>query len=165
MKIKLVLLVVLLLFFVFTPVFAATTKAQDIKMQETNIVKAGQNFFTVKGGLAGGAILIGTSIAKPVKSFYLGGEAGYCIGNQFGVLNIGIFGLYPFSMDTYSGIELNYANYSTLVQSVPLLSGNISGGNIGIGIFIGKTFGDIQAQFGYNTVLGLRGDLGYKRYL
>ena len=122
----------------------------------------GKNIAIAKIGLGGGSVLISGSYLVPSGSFYLGGEAGYGIGNQFGVLEFGVVALYPMEKN-FVGINLVSANYSQTVQGVPGVSGNISGGNFGIGAFYGMTFSkNIQAEVGYNTALGLTLNAGYR---
>ena len=117
----------------------------------------------VKGGLAGGAGLIAADFMMPVGPMYLGGEVGYAIGNQFGIIDAAIKGVFSFGAP-FVGLEVGYAGYSKDVKEVPGLSGTIKSG-VGIGIIGGTTFGPIQVGLGYNTALGLRADAGYRMYL
>ena len=117
----------------------------------------------IKGGLAGGAGLAAVEYLLPVGPVYLGGEAGYAIGNNFGVIDAAGRCLYNLG-NNFVGLEIGYAGYSKDVTNVPGLSGTIKAG-IGVGIIGGMTIGPVQLGLGYNTALGLRADAGYRMYL
>ena len=61
----------------------------------------------------------------------------------------------------YIGLELSYAGYSNDVVNVPGLSGTTTSG-IGLGIIAGTNVGPVRLGVGYNTILGLRADVGYR---
>jgi hypothetical protein len=117
----------------------------------------------VKGGLAGGAGLAAVEYLLPVGPVYLGGEAGYAIGNNFGVIDVAGRCIYNVG-NNYIGLEIGYAGYSKDVTNVPGLSGTIKAG-IGVGVIGEITMGPVQLGLGYNTALGLRADAGYRMYL
>lgn len=114
----------------------------------------------VKGGLAGGAGLIAGEYMMPVGPMIVGGELGYAIGNNFGVIDAGIKGIYSLGMP-FVGLEISYAGYSKDVTNVPGLSGTIKSG-VGVGLVGGMPVGPVLAQIGYNTIFGLRADAGYR---
>lgn len=117
----------------------------------------------VKGGLAGGAGLAAVEYLLPVGPVYLGGEAGYALGNNFGVIDLAGRCLYNIGSN-FVGVEIGYAGYSKDVTNVPGLSGTIKAG-IGVGVIGGTNIGPVQLGLGYNTALGLRADAGYRMYL
>ncbi len=129
------------------------TKVQVIEGPQTKIL-------SIKGGLAGGADLIGADFLMPVGPVYLGGEAGYAIGNQFGIIDLAGKVVYSLGMP-FVGLEVSYAGYSKDVTNVPGLSGTIKSG-IGIGLIGGTSISNIQLTAGYNTILGLKADAGYR---
>lgn len=114
----------------------------------------------VKGGLAGGAGLIAGEYLMPVGPMNVGGELGYAIGSNFGIIDVGVKGVYSLGMP-FVGLEVTYAGYSKDVKEVPGLSGTIKSG-IGVGLIGGTSFGPWVGQVGYNTILGLRADAGYR---
>ncbi|KAF0134321.1 MAG: hypothetical protein FD145_701 [Candidatus Saganbacteria bacterium] len=114
----------------------------------------------IKGGLAGGAALIAADYLMPAGPGLAGGEIGYAIGNSFGIIDVGGKFIYDFG-GPFAGLEVSYAGYSKDVTSVPGLSGTIKSG-IGIGLIGGMVFGQYQVGLGYNTILGLRVDGGYR---
>ncbi len=134
------------------------------KIEETN--KAGEptsKLVILKGGLAGGAFLLGAEYLMPMGTVNLGGELGYAIGSEFGVIVASGKVLYPIG-NYFVGAELSYGGYSKDVKEVAGLSGTIKSG-VGIGVVGGTSIGPIQLSAGYNTILGLRADAGYKLYL
>ena len=114
----------------------------------------------VKGGLAGGAGLIAGELLMPVGPMSVGGELGYAIGNNFSIIDAGVKGVYSLGAQ-FIGLEVNYAGYSKDVKEVPGLSGTIKSG-VGVGLVGGMPIGPVLAQVGYNTILGLRADAGYR---
>lgn len=115
----------------------------------------------VKGGLAGGAGLIAAEYLMPMGPINLGGELGYAIGNNFGLIDVGVKGVYSLGAQFIIGLEVNYAGYSKDVTDVPGLSGTIKSG-VGVGLVGGMVMVPWQAQVGYNTIAGLRADAGYR---
>jgi len=141
---------------------AIVEKPGKIKVVQPNVGQARQKILAVKGGLAGGAGLVAAEILMPMGPGFIGAEAGYAIGNNFGILDAGIKGIYSFG-NPYVGLEISYAGYSKDVTNVPGLSGTIKSG-VGVGIIGGTTIGQIQFGLGYNTILGARADAGYRIY-
>lgn len=131
-----------------------------VEVLKVRVVEQPQKILAVKGGLAGGAALIAADFMMPVGPMYLGGEAGYAIGNNFGIIDAGVKGIYSFG-GPFAGLEISYAGYSKDVTQVPGLSGTIKAG-VGVGLLGGMVFGPVQACVGYNTALGLRADAGYR---
>ena len=130
----------------------------------TVVEKTESKFWTLKGGYAAGGALLAGSISAPFKGVFVGGEAGYVVGNSFGVIDLGINCIYPMG-DRYIGIEATYANYSKTVGNIPGISGSKNGAQTGIGIIAGMPFRDFVVGAGYNTALGIRFDIGKKYYL
>ncbi len=116
--------------------------------------------FALKGGLAGGAGLIAADFMMPVGPMYLGGEAGYAVGNNFGIIDAGIKGVFDFG-GPFVGLEVSYGGYSKKVQDVPGLSGIIDSG-VGVGLLAGTAMGPLAVTVGYDTKLGARADAGYR---
>ncbi|HTY12993.1 MAG TPA: hypothetical protein VMD02_02265 [Candidatus Omnitrophota bacterium] len=116
--------------------------------------------FAFKGGLAGGAGLIAADYMMPIGPIYLGGEAGYAIGNNFGIVDAGIKGVMDFG-GPFVGLEVSYGGYSKKVQDVPGLSGVIDSG-VGVGLLAGTALGPLAVSVGYDTKLGARADAGYR---
>ncbi|MFA4906145.1 MAG: hypothetical protein WC645_06545 [Candidatus Margulisiibacteriota bacterium] len=114
----------------------------------------------VKGGLAGGAGLIAAEYLMPMGPVTVGGELGYGIGSNFGIIDAGAKATYSLGMP-FVGLEISYAGYSKDVTNVPGLSGTVKSG-IGVGLVGGTSMGPWVAQLGYNTILGLRADAGYR---
>jgi hypothetical protein len=114
----------------------------------------------VKGGLAGGAGLIAGELLMPMGPMNVGGELGYAVGNNFGIIDVGVKGVYSLGMP-FLGLEVTYAGYSKDVKDVAGLSGTVKSG-IGVGLLAGTIMGPWQAQVGYSTILGLRADAGYR---
>ncbi|MBI5699926.1 hypothetical protein HZC35_06485 [Candidatus Saganbacteria bacterium] len=114
----------------------------------------------VKGGLAGGAGLIAGEFFMPMGPMNVGGELGYAIGSNFGIIDAGVKATYSLGMP-FVGLEISYAGYSKDVTNVPGLSGTIKSG-IGLGLVGGTNIGPVLAQVGYNTIFGLRADAGYR---
>ena len=142
---------------------AAVEKPEKVEMIAAKVVPERPRILAIKGGLAGGAGLIAADFTMPVGPIYLGAEAGYAIGNNFGILDAGIKGIYSFGKP-FIGLEISYAGYSKDVKDVPGLSGTIKSG-VGVGIIGGTIMGPIQFGIGYNTTLGVRADAGYRIYL
>jgi hypothetical protein len=117
----------------------------------------------LKGGLAGGAGLIAAEYLMPMGPVMLGGEAGYAIGNSFGIIDAGVKVVYSMG-SPFVGLEVAYAGYSKNVKEVPGLSGTVKSG-AGVGLVAGLVMNPMQIQVGYNTALGLRADAGYRIYL
>jgi len=139
------------------------TKTIKVEVLKVQVVEQPQKILAIKGGLAGGAGLIALDFVMPVGPVYLGGEAGYAIGNNFGVVDAAVKAVYAFGAP-YVGLEVGYAGYSKDVKEVPGLSGTIKAG-VGVGLIAGTAFGPIQVGVGYNTALGARADAGYRFYL
>lgn len=137
----------------YSPVKVEITKMEFVQWKSLNMLM-------VKGGLAGGAALVAGEYRIPVGPVFIGGELGYAMGSGFGIIDVGARILYPLEK-TFVGIELSYAGYSKDVTSVPGLSGVIKSG-VGIGLFGGTAFGPIELNVGYNTILGIRADAGYR---
>lgn len=116
----------------------------------------------LKGGLAGGAGLIAAEYLMPMGPVMLGGEAGYAIGNNFGIIDAGVKVVYSMG-SPFVGLEVAYAGYSKNVKEVPGLSGTVKSG-AGVGLVAGLAMNPMQIQVGYNTALGLRADAGYRIY-
>lgn len=133
-----------------------------LEITKVQIVEQSQKtkIFTVKGGLAGGAGLVAMEYLMPMGPRVIGGEAGYAMGSGFGAIEAAIKVLHPLG-NHFVGLELSYAGYSKDVTSVPGLSGVIKSG-VGIGIIGGTSFGPIRVSTGYNTILGLKADAGYR---
>ena len=138
-------------------------KPVKVEVMRVQVVEQPQKILAVKGGLAGGAGLVAADFMMPMGPIFLGGEVGYAIGNNFGVIDAGVKGIYSFG-GPFAGLEISYAGYSKDVTQVPGLSGTIKAG-IGVGLLGGMVFGPVQACVGYNTALGLRADAGYRLYL
>lgn len=116
--------------------------------------------FLVKGGLAGGAGLVAAEYWMPMGPVFLAGEAGYAMGNNFGLIDAAAKVIYSMGAP-FVGLEVGYAGYSKDVTNVPGLSGTIKAG-VGVGLIGGTTMGPIQLGVGYNTALGARADAGYR---
>jgi len=138
-------------------------KPMRVEIIKAEIVKAQPNILFLKGGLAGGAGLIAADYIMPVGPMYLGGEAGYSIGNNFGVIIAGVKGIFDFG-GPYVGLEVSYGGYSKKVQDVPGLSGVIDAG-VGVGLIGGMAMGPFAVDAGYDTKLGARANAGYRLYL
>ena len=135
-------------------------RAEVVKMEAAPVQ---QKMLTVKGGLAGGAGLIAAEILMPMGPGFLGAEAGYAIGSNFGIIDAGVKAVYSMG-NPYVGLEVSYAGYSKDVTNVPGLSGTIKSG-VGVGIIGGTMLGPVRIGVGYNTVLGVRADAGYRLYI
>lgn len=147
------------------PAEAAPAAGKPVQLQVTKaeLVAAQPKIFSLKGGLAGGAGLIAVDYMMPVGPMYLGGEAGYSIGNNFGVIVAGVKSVFNFG-GPYVGLEVSYGGYSKKVQDVPGLSGVIDSG-VGVGLIAGTVLGPIAVDAGYDTKLGARANVGYRMYL
>ncbi len=132
---------------------------KPVVSKETSVLDSSK-LLIVKAGSAGGAVLIGVDALVPMGAWMLGGEAGYAIGDNFGILDLGLKGVYSFG-DPFLGVEVLYAGYSKDVKNVPGLSGVVKSG-VGFGVSGGTFFGPVRVSVGYNTALGLRADAGYK---
>jgi len=141
----------------------AAEKPVKVEAIRAEVVQEQARILGVKGGLAGGAGLIAADFMMPVGPIYLGAEVGYAIGNNFGIIDAGVKGIYSLG-NPFIGLEISYAGYSKDVTNVPGLSGTIKSG-VGVGIIGGTTMGPIQLGVGYNTALGARADAGYRLYL
>lgn len=144
---------------------AAKQAAKPVKVEilKVRVVEQPQKILAVKGGLAGGAGLLAVDFLMPVGPAYLGGEAGYAIGTNFGIVDAAVKVVYSFGAP-FVGLEVGYAGYSKDVKEVPGLSGTVKAG-VGVGLIAGTAFGPIQVGVGYNTALGARADAGYRFYL
>jgi len=116
--------------------------------------------FLVKGGLAGGAGLAAVEYWAPMGPVFLAGEAGYAMGNNFGLIDAAAKVIYSMGAP-FVGLEVGYAGYSKDVTNVMGLSGTIKAG-VGVGLIGGFATGPIQLGVGYNTALGVRADAGYR---
>jgi len=116
--------------------------------------------FLVKGGLAGGAGLAAVEYWAPMGPVFLAGEAGYAMGNNFGLIDAAAKVIYSLGAP-FVGLEVGYAGYSKDVTGVMGLSGTIKAG-VGVGLIGGFATGPIQLGVGYNTALGVRADAGYR---
>lgn len=125
-------------------------------------VPAEKKCLVLKSGLAGGACLLAAEYLMPMGPVKVGGEAGYAIGNSFGIIDAGVKVLYSMGAP-FVGLEVSYAGYSKDVKQVPGLSGTIKAG-AGAGLVAGMVFDPFQVQVGYNTALGVRADAGYRIY-
>lgn len=117
------------------------------------------NPLQLKLGFAGGAILLAGqySLAQIPADI----EAGYAIGNGFGVIDLGISAKRNFDKNFIGG-EFTLASYSQKVQDVPGISGTIDGTHLGVGVSAGTTIGSFLVGVGYNTALGIRADATYR---
>lgn len=143
--------------------YNAELKAQGVTPQQAKAMSqkkiASKNVAIVKGGLAGGAALIAAEMVMPMGQYNVGCEVGYGLGNNFGIIDLGVKATYPMGKN-FVGAEISYAGYSKDVTNVPGLSGTIKSG-IGFGVIGGMNIDKYQVEIGYNTILGIRADVGY----
>lgn len=119
--------------------------------------------FFGEAGLGGGALVMGLGYGNNFSDkLRYSSRIGYGLGNGYNVVILD-FGQLSYNMRTYFlGIGLNYVMYSSGVQDVPGLFGQITNKNlIGLEMVIGRRFGDITGRLGYSTALGIRLSAGY----
>jgi hypothetical protein len=113
-------------------------------------------------GFGGGAGILGVGYAMPLGGLGLLVDGGYGMGSKYSVLSVNLSGIFPFG-DNYAGLGMGMANYSETVTDIPGVSGNIDkGSKFGFGLFVGRAFGPLLAQIGYNSALGLTAGVNYK---
>lgn len=110
----------------------------------------------VGAGLGGGAAMLRLGYFFPLlQGMDVVLDAGYGIGNEYSVIAGNAAGIFSLG-NLYTGLELSVANYSETVTDIIGISGNIDkGSKLGFGVFVGRPFGRLKAQVGYNTALGL----------
>ena len=111
------------------------------------------------GGLngGGGEISLGT-FQEVVPGVKFGGVAGYGLGTNYNFFEGGVFGRYYLSETMFLGLNINYVNYSKLVE-LPGVSGRVAkNGVMGGGVSFGlKPVSEmpIVLEIGYHTALGI----------
>ncbi|MBU1027322.1 MAG: hypothetical protein KKA31_06290 [Candidatus Margulisbacteria bacterium] len=140
---------------------AAVEKKAEKKAASNPIrdsVLTNPNYF-VSAGYGGGAVMAGFGFVNPVMpgmDLVLGLNLG--LGNNVTVIDAGVATQFPFA-DNYLGVELDMVNYSNDVSDIPGLNKVEKGFRAGFGVYGGKNFGQLGAQLGYNTALGLTAKL------
>jgi hypothetical protein len=116
---------------------------------------------SVKGGLAGGALRVSGVCDRPFNDKWnIGCEAGYALGNGYNIMSLGVSGIYEVKENIYAGLELSYSSYSSPVMlSLPSMQVTEKSG-MGMGAFAGMKKDNKFAQVGYDTRLGMVGEVG-----
>lgn len=143
---------------------AALEKAEvKVKVKAKAEVKARDRGLQIGAGLGGGSGMIKIGLLLPLlQGMDVVLDAGYGMGNEYSVIAGGAAGIFTLG-NLYTGLELCVANYSETVTDIIGVSGNIEkGSKLGFGVFVGRPFGRLKAQVGYNTALGLTAGAVFK---
>ena len=122
----------------------------------------------LKIGFGAGTLLVGTEFKRPMDTPYDAGfRVGGGVGNNFAIVYLSPFFIYNIKMSNlrdsvdldYVGMSLDSAYFSNNVVDIPGVAGTIEQGlRLGIGGYIGKQFGNVDARLGYSTILGLNAE-------
>jgi hypothetical protein len=142
----------------------ALEKAQvKVKAKGQVKVKARRRGLQLGVGLGGGAGMLRVGYRLPLlQELDVVLDAGVGMGNEYTVITGGAAGIFTLG-NLYTGLELCIANYSETVTDILGVSGNIDkGAKLGFGVFVGRPFGRLKAQVGYNSALGLTAGAVFK---
>jgi len=113
----------------------------------------------IKSGLGGGAPMVHLEYINPL--FFIG--AGYGVGNKYTLTGAACGRIFTLRDVYYWGLTINYMDYSVRVKNIGGMASIVSkGSHIGAGILLGRDFGKLFSQLGYNTAGGLLAEIGYK---
>ena len=116
---------------------------------------AAERGFLAGFGFGGGAGGVKIAYNLPGIKVDLSPEVGFGYGNNYSVSTIGISMVFPTTQFSV-GAGVLLASYSTPATDILGLSGIVdSGTKIGGGISFATNIGNVKAQIGYNSALGL----------
>lgn len=145
-----------------SPEVAAETA--EVRMEALSmkvIEKVLHNYVDLKAGFSSGALDLGVTYLTHYMGLRPGIGAGYSIGSNYSVLRTDLILMKEMGPRYFYG-ELTYAGYSDNVTNI-LGAGDVKKGTqVGIGLTAGMELGNILAEVGYNTALGLKAHAVYR---
>lgn len=120
----------------------------------------------LEAGAGGGALALSVVYAQPlnpVNSLFL--DAGYAFGNGFSFPKLGVGWLTKFGEGFFWGLELVGASFSKPIKDVSGRGTVPEGANMGLGALIGWGQDPVFCDVGYNSLLGLTANIGYRIFL
>ncbi|OGC04095.1 hypothetical protein A2276_05705 [candidate division WOR-1 bacterium RIFOXYA12_FULL_43_27] len=114
----------------------------------------------LKGGLSGGAAAIGAGLDFSLSKINMRFDLDYGIGSNYSVLIANLGPVFNFGLN-YVNVALDYAGYSKKVELTG--AGQVGAGStFGASLTFGRKFtGNLSAEIGYGTNLGILAGLVY----